>query len=134
MPRLLQAYLMVTELDRARTFYEGGLGLEPERVGETTVSYRTGACELMLQADFDPEALETFNLTPPPDDGRGAGAVYVVSMDDDIDTVYERVADGVGSSDGDVLTEPRDVPWGEPMFLVRDPDGYILELRGGGGD
>lgn len=132
MPTLLQTYLMATDLDRSRTFYEAGLGLEPTRVGDTSIAYETGECELMVQADFDPSALEAFNLSPPPDAERGAGAVYVVSMDDEIDAVYDRVAPAVEETAGEIVTEPRDVPWGEPMFLVRDPDGYILELRGAG--
>jgi predicted enzyme related to lactoylglutathione lyase len=30
---------------------------------------------------------------------------------------------------GELLIEPREVPWGGRMFLARDPDGYVLELR-----
>lgn len=129
MSELAQAYLMTTDLERARTFYEEVLDLDPARVGDTSVAYETGACELKIQADFDPDVLESFGLESPPGSRRGAGAIHVLDTGDDVDDVFRRVKETIGTVGGEVLTEPRDVPWGGRMCLVRSPDGYVFELR-----
>lgn len=130
MSELIQTYLMTSDLAHSREFYESGLGLSPRREGESSVSYETGSCELKLQADFPEETLAAFNLEPPGED-RGDGAVVVVETDDDLDTIHGRIAD-LDDEHGSALTEPREVSWGGRMFLARDPNGYVYEIRYGG--
>jgi catechol 2,3-dioxygenase-like lactoylglutathione lyase family enzyme len=132
MADLAQLFLMSTDLGAARRFYEDAVGLEPDVVGDSSVTYDTGACELKIQADFDPEELEAFGLSPPPARGRGDGAVVVLTVDESIEETYDRVDDA--DTQGELLIEPREVPWGGRMFLVRDPDGYVLEIRPGDED
>jgi uncharacterized glyoxalase superfamily protein PhnB len=43
---------------------------------------------------------------------------------DDADAAYRAVLDAGGSSEG----EPEDMPWGERVATVRDPDGNLLYL------
>jgi uncharacterized glyoxalase superfamily protein PhnB len=128
MSALLQTYLMTSDLDGSRPFYESGLNLTPRREGESSVSYETGACELKLQADFEPERLAAFNLEPP-GDSRGDGTIVVIELDEDLETVHDRLA---SLDAGEPLTEPREIPWGERMFLARDPNGYVYEVRRAG--
>lgn len=131
MPSVLQTYLLTADLERSRTFCERGLGLAPKREGETSVSYETGACELKLQADFEPETLARFNLEPPEDrQERGEGLVVVVEVGETLEAVHGRI-DRLDDESGVALTEPRDVPWSERMFLARDPNGYTYEVRAG---
>jgi catechol 2,3-dioxygenase-like lactoylglutathione lyase family enzyme len=130
MPALLQTYLMTSDLDRSRPFYETGLGLEPRREGESSVSYETGGCELKLQADFGPDQLDAFNLEPPGED-RGEGAIVVVELEEELEAVHRRLA-ALEAGRGEPITEPRAVPWGERMFLARDPNGYVYEVRRAG--
>lgn len=129
MGTIQQLYLMTTDLEAARTFYEDSLGLEPTDTGETSVAYATGDCELKLQQDFEPDALEEFNLSPPPSSNRGAGGVQVLSIDRPLDELYAQMSRALETSAGELLTEPRDVSWGERMFLAKDPDGYVWEIR-----
>ena len=130
MSKLIQLYLMVSDLKNSRDFYERVMGLSPKNGGKGTCAYETGSCELKLQVDFDPTALKAFNLDPPRDGNRGDGSVYIVTIDGEIDQIYKRIKDAIKNSDGKLITEPREVPWGESMFLVRDPDGYLIEIRG----
>jgi catechol 2,3-dioxygenase-like lactoylglutathione lyase family enzyme len=52
---------------------------------------------------------------------KGTG-VYINIEVNDIDDYYSRLkADGIKTS-----TEPRDWPWGQREFVVRDPDRYKL--------
>lgn len=129
MPDVKQVFLMTADLDAARTFYEDALGLTTREVGDSSVAYETGACELKVESDFDPEVLEQFGMTPPPSEGRGAGAVHVLAVEEPLDDCYARMADALDDAPGELLIEPREVPWGGRMFLARDPDGYVLEIR-----
>ena len=127
MPELLETSLATSDLDRSRRFFEGTLGLAPERVGDTSASYETGTCELKLQADFPDDVLEAFNLDAPPETGRGGGAMFVLSLDEPLDDVHGRVET---DPDGEALIEPQEVPWGVRIFLARSPEGYVFEVRG----
>lgn len=130
MADLAQLFLMSTDLGAARRFYEDAVGLEPHTVGDSSVAYDTGACELKIQADFDPGELDSFGLSPPPAAGRGDGAVVVLAVDGPLQETYDRIDNA--DTKGKLLIEPREVPWGGQMFLARDPDGYVLEIRPGG--
>ena len=120
--RLHQTFLMVADVDRTVEFYEEALGLDVAERGERSATFDTGACELVVERDFDPEVLAEFGLEPP-GDSRGDGVIVVVEVDD-VDAVHESAAD----YGAEVLMEPTDVDWGRRMFLVRDPDGYTLEV------
>lgn len=129
MGSLAQVFLTTSDLQTARDFYEEAVGLEPRSVGDDSVAYETGACELKLQADFDAEQLAAFGLSEPPAEERGAGAVLVVTVDRSLADVYEQIEGALADTGGELLTEPQAVPWGGRIFLVRDPDGYVLEVR-----
>lgn len=120
--RLHQTYLMVSDLKRSTQFYEDALDLTVAERGDRSVEFETGECALKLETDFDEETLAEFNLEPP-DADRGDGAVLVVEVDD-VEAVYEEAR----NADGETLIEPREVPWGRKMFLIRDPDGYVIEV------
>ncbi len=130
MSKLVQVYLMVNDLSKSRDFYERVMGLSPKNNGNGTCAYETGDCELKLQIDFDPVALKAFNLEPPREGNRGDGSVYIVTIEGEIGQIYKRIKDTIKNSNGKLITEPREIPWGESMFLVRDPDGYLIEVRG----
>ena len=119
---LHQVFLMVSDVDRSTEFYEESLGLSVESQSGDKVTFQTGRCSLVIEEDFDEETLAAFGLEPP-GDNRGEGAIVVVEVDD-VDTVHER-AQAAGA---EVLAPPRDVDWGRRMMLVRDPDGYVLEI------
>lgn len=123
MPRQYETTFIVTNLDRSIKFYKEVLGLTLVERNGTRATFETGECELVLEGEFDDQTLEAYGLKPPGDTpGRG---VLVSLMYDDIDRVYERAA---ANADAEILTEPRDARWGERLFLVSDPDGYVLDI------
>ena len=128
MATLAQLFLTSSDLKTTREFYEAAVGLEPRTIGDSSVAYETGACELKLEADFDPEELAAFGLSPP-GDSRGDGAVVVLAVDEPLPEIYERMERELADRTGELLIEPREVPWGGHIFLARDPDGYVLEIR-----
>lgn len=119
---LHQAYLLVSDLERSRAFYQDTLGLSVLEEGTNSLEFDTGQCTLKLQADFDVETLDAFGLAPP-GEVRGDGLVIVLEVDQ-VDPVVERVK-RAGET---VLSPPQEVAWGRKMALVRDPDGYVLEV------
>lgn len=113
---------MVADVDRSTAFYAETLGLSVAERGERSTTFDTGAAELVIEQDFGEEELAAFGLTPP-GPNRGDGVIVVIAVAD-VGAVHERaVADGAN-----VLTEPRAVDWGRELFLVRDPDGYVVEV------
>ncbi len=82
---------MVTDLDASTAFYESGIGLEPDHVGDGSVEFETGQATLVLEKDFDPDVLDAFGLDDPSDD-RGNGIIVAVEVEDpeEVDTVCER--------------------------------------------
>lgn len=125
MSEVLQLFITTPSLTEARPFYEEALGLDTERVGESSIEYATEGTRIKLQEDFEEGVLSEFGLEEPPDPpDRGGGAVFVLCVGG-IDEVCEEVKEGVGG----VVCEPRAVPWGDEIALVRSPGGYVFELR-----
>ena len=122
---LAQVFLMTSDLNRSRAFYET-LGFEVAEEGDSSVEFDTGAARLKLEADFDPNTLSAFGLSPP-GESRGDGVVVVVKVPD-ADAVADRAEDATAAHGGDILAGPRDVEWGRRLLLVSDPDGYTLEI------
>lgn len=121
----VQIFLTTPSLEEARPFYEDGLGLGPARVGETSIEYEVEGAILKVQEDFEDDTFEDFGIRAPPEaPKRGDGAVFVLRVES-IEETLEKVKSGVG----EVTQEPRSVPWGDRIALVRSPAGYVFELR-----
>lgn len=122
MPTTHETTLIVTDLDRSVSFYREVLDLSVAERRGSRVAFETGQCTLVLEEEFDRETFETYGLYPPGDTpGRG---VIVGLRYDDVDEVYERAV----AADVEILTEPREADWGETLFLLRDPDGYAIDV------
>jgi catechol 2,3-dioxygenase-like lactoylglutathione lyase family enzyme len=97
----------VLDLERSRDFYERipGAVLEAHRPGEFAL-FRIGKSHLgLLQS-------------------KSAGLHLEVNTPD-VDRYYDRLlAAGV-----EPVGAPRDRPWGERTFNVRDPDGNMIEFQ-----
>lgn len=129
MTQVTQLFLLVTDIAQSRRFYENVLGLKPSTIGDSSIGYETGNCELKLQSDFDEGVLEQYNLSSPPAVDRGAGAIFVLEVEEPLRDIYRRVNQTFTNTGGESLIEPRSVQWNGRIFLIKDPDGYIYEIR-----
>ncbi len=120
MTEMLQNYLTTPDLELSRGFFEDVLGLQPSRVGDSSVSYGLEGVELKIKQDHTEEELREYGLEPPVEP-RGEGAVYVVAIDD-LNSVSER-------ADENLLWGPDEAPWGDRMALLESPAGYVFEVR-----
>lgn len=117
-----QTYLMITDLDRSIDFYENVIGLQVTGKGDRRAEFDTTEGSLQLEMDYDEEMLNQFGLEAPGED-RGSGIITVIEADD-VEAVYDRAE----ANEAEILCEPQEVEWGRKLFLVRDPDGYVVEV------
>ncbi len=123
--RVAALFLLVRDLARARAFYEALRGRPPEKAGAREVRFVLPGLALALHADL-PEA-ERVRWGIPPEEGPRGWGIYVTLETPDLAEAAETAA----RHGGTVVLPPQQAPWGARISLVRDPDGYWLELRGG---
>ena len=112
----------VDDLDRSVEFYTNALGLE-----EKTKIDLGELHEVLVGGDDDRTAIllvKHADRTDAPVPGNGFEKIVLVT--DDVDALYERVPCTHG---GESVKEPWEIKkLGMKFALVRDPDGYLLEL------
>jgi lactoylglutathione lyase len=111
----------VDDLDRSVEFYTNALGLEEKtkidlgELHEVLVGGSDDRTSILLVKHADRTDV------PVP----GTGFEKIVLMTDDVEAVYERATEQGGES----VKAPRHLEQlGITVALVRDPDGYLLEL------
>lgn len=122
--RKLFVNLVVTDLPRARAFFEGlGLHFNPQFSGEEA------ACLVVSDQAFfmlhTPPSMQRFTALPPADPRSTVAGIYAISVDsrDEVD----RLSDRALASGGAACNPPMDHGF---MYLrsFRDPDGHPWEL------
>jgi predicted enzyme related to lactoylglutathione lyase len=109
--------LVTPDVERLRAFYASLLGAEvTERFPEDGDVFYLG-----LRADDFPFGLVANGSVPVGEPGR-----VLLSIDvDDVDVLLPRVPE-LG---GRVTGGPTDMPWGQRVLHVQDPDGNALNLN-----
>ncbi len=111
----------VHDLDRSAEFYTRGLGLQEK------AKYDLGHMhEVLVGGEQDATAIllvKHTSRTEAPEPGTGFEKIVLVAPD--VAAAYERaVAEG-----GESVVEPRTIEaMGLTMAMLRDPDGYLIEL------
>jgi predicted enzyme related to lactoylglutathione lyase len=118
MPSTIQPVIVTPDLDRLLSFYTTVFGAkEVERVppsGPTFyVGLEIGDGTLGLVADTAVDL--------------GAGGVQRILLSVDVDSVDGLLAQ-VDSAGGRVLGPPNDMPWGQRVAHIHDPDGNAVNL------
>jgi lactoylglutathione lyase len=120
--RLDVAVLFVTDLERAKSFYQNTLGLTFKFEDPTSVAFDLDPVLLiLLTVDSAKGLLSPEIVAAQP---RSMAASQLVSFVEDVDAVYrELVAKGV-----EFVREPIDREWGLRTAHFKDPDGNIWEI------
>ena len=111
----------VADLDRSADFYTRGLGLQEK--GKYDLGHMH---EVLVGTDGDAVSILLIKHTArsePPDIGTGYEKIVLVC--EDVPAAYERAIAEGGTSE----LEPRTIEaMGLTVAMVRDPDGYLIEL------
>ena len=113
------AIVAVADLERARSFYEETLGLEPLDATDEVLTFRTGATKLVVYRS----AMAGSNRANAVVWGVGDDLDAIVAKLETRGVVFEHYAD-IGQLDGNVH-----VVDGARLVWLKDPDGNILHLN-----
>jgi catechol 2,3-dioxygenase-like lactoylglutathione lyase family enzyme len=119
---LSHVFLLVSDLARSVHFYRQLLERAPASADARHARFELGQVLLTLHEDLAPAELLAWKVDAVPE-RRGWG-VYLTFPTDDLEQAHKKLVE-IGAK---ILTTPRGTPWGTRMFLVKDPDGYLLEL------
>lgn len=119
---LSTVFLIGRDLAASRRFYTEILRLEEVSVQPDHVRYRVGEVFLVVHAPIADEEMRAWKLEPLREP-RGSGVVLTLRPAD-VDAAHAELR-GRGA---EILFPPRDAPWGVRLFMVRDPDGFLIEV------
>lgn len=122
---VLETALYVDDVDRARAFYEGVMGLRAMVTDARLVAYplAPGSVLLLFARGQTLKPVRLPGGTLPPHDGHGPLHVAFAITTTDLDA-WTRQLTGQG-----IAIESRiDWPKGGVSLYFRDPDGHLLEL------
>ena len=114
----LQASLTVADLPKAIKWYSDVVGFklnqQHERDGKVRAARMSaGDVVILLNQEDGAKGMDRKK-------GQGFSLSFVIpsGLDD--------IAAGIKSAGGSLDTEPQDMPWGQRMFRLTDPDGFKL--------
>ncbi len=119
---LSHVFLLVSDLARSVQFYRQLLERAPASEDARHARFDLGPVSLTIHEDLAPAEVSAWKVDPAPE-SRGWG-VYLTFPTDDLEATYGKLT-RIGA---EILTTPCTTPWGTRMFLVKDPDGYLLEF------
>jgi len=119
---LSRLFLLVSDLNRSVQFYRKLLGRVPASEDVRHARFDLGSVSLTIHEDLTPPEISLWRVDPMPE-RRGWG-VYLTFPTNDLERVYGMLKEG----GVDILTPPTATPWSSRMFIVKDPDGYLLEV------
>jgi catechol 2,3-dioxygenase-like lactoylglutathione lyase family enzyme len=117
------AVVFVSDLGRARDFYEKAMGLELSHADDTSAAFNMDPDTLVLLNHAGADDL----LSPGDvDHGAGHGARSVLaSQVEDVDAAYAELR----SRGVEFIRPPEDRSWGLRCAHFKDPDGNVWELH-----
>ena len=122
MTGLSRVFLLVSNLARSVQFYQRLLERAPTSEDARHARFDLEPISLTIHEDLAPEEISLWRVDPMP--VRRGWGVYLTFPTADLEGTYQKLMD-IGA---EILTTPRATSWGSAMFIVKDPDGYLLEI------
>lgn len=124
-------FLITKDYEASCRFYTETLELKEASRTKDHVRYDLGGTSLIIHAPISDEEMRKWNLEPLAEP-RGSGVVVTLNPKD-----VDRAHDALLEKGAEVIFPPRDAPWGVRMFMLKDPNGFLIEvskpLSGGSG-
>ena len=115
-------FLFVKNLRRSIDFYKDTLGIPVAREGEQDARFEIDGFNVVIHEDLTQDEFQKWKINPKPGE-RGWGSILTLRSDN-VDAEYKRLKE----LDVCFICEPMSMPWGTRMFLLQDPDGYVMEI------
>ncbi len=119
---LQTVFLICRNLEASRKFYSEKLCLKETSVMADHIRYEAGGVSLVIHAPIAENEMRAWGLDPI-SEPRGSGVILTLQAAN-VDEAHENLL-GKGA---EILSPPRDAPWGVRMFLLRDPNGFLIEV------
>jgi uncharacterized protein len=120
--RLSVVTLGVSDLERARRFYEEGLGWQRSTADKDIIFFQINGAVLAL---FPRHHLAADAQVPSEGSGfRGVTLAYCTRTREEVDAVLAEA----GKAGGRILKPAQDVFWGGYSGYFADPDGHLWEV------
>jgi uncharacterized glyoxalase superfamily protein PhnB len=116
----LSPSLTVRDLQTSLAWYRDALGFEVEREMERdgvlrAVAMRAGEVRLLLNQDDGKKGHDRV---------KGTGMSMSLNTRQSVDAIAARIK----AHGGTLVSEPADMPWGQRVFRVVDPDGFAFAV------
>jgi len=116
----LNISLTVNDLEKSLAWYQDVVGFEVDRRHERdgkllAVSLKAGNVRILINQDDGAKGWDRV---------KGEGVSFMITTDENIDAVAQRIRDAGGT----LVTEPADMPWGKRVFRIQDPTGFRIAI------
>jgi catechol 2,3-dioxygenase-like lactoylglutathione lyase family enzyme len=118
-PTLINTCLITNDVKRLTSFYSQALEMEPHKVDDNYVEFRTGTAVLAI---FAAEAQEKY-IPGSAKAGQNNSAILQFKVGD-VDQEYARLQGLVKTW----VKKPTTQPWGTRSIYFRDPDGNLVDF------
>jgi len=115
-------FLITKDYEASCRFYTETLELKEASRAKDHVRYDLGGTSLVIHAPIADEEMRKWNLEPL-QEPRGSGVVVTLTPED-----VDRAHDALVKKGAEVIFPPRDAPWGVRMFMLKDPNGFLIEV------
>ncbi len=115
-------FLITKDYEASRRFYTETLELKEASREKNHVCYTLRGTALVIHAPISDAEMRRWSLEPLTEP-RGSGVVLTLAPDD-VDRAHATLL----KKGADVVFAPRNVPWGARMFMLRDPNGFLIEV------
>ena len=108
--------LTAKDLPKSITWYRDVLGCEVAYQMDNSAGLKAGDAFIYLNQDDGKKGWDRVK-------GEGFALQFMVEKGS-----VDEVASRIKAAGGRLETDPADMPWGQRMFRVNDPDGYRLSI------
>ena len=115
-------FLICRNLEKSRNFYSNFLELKKKKKEKDFIEYKIGGNNLVIHAPIKDEEMKKWNLKPVINE-RGSGVILTL-IPEDLEDAYKKML----KNNVKILFPPKDVSWGYRIFMVEDPNGFVIEI------
>lgn len=115
-------FLITKDYEASLRFYAETLGLKEASRARDHARFALKGVSLVIHAPIPDQEMRRWGLEPLREP-RGSGVVLTLAPDD-VDRAHEALL----KKGAEVLFPPRNAPWGVRMFMLKDPNGFLIEV------